>query len=78
MMARPRRWCGCAGDVPAGTDHVVFRFRGYGGYPALFALSGLTLAMAGAGPACVLYARRRRAEAGSGVDAEGVEDAAQT
>jgi hypothetical protein len=31
-------------DVPAGTDHVVFRFRGYDGYPELFALSGLTLA----------------------------------
>jgi hypothetical protein len=48
-------------DVPAGTDHVVFRFRGYGDYPALLALSGLTLAMAAAAPACVLYARRRRA-----------------
>jgi hypothetical protein len=31
-------------DVPAGTDRVVFRFRGYGDYPALLALSGLTLA----------------------------------
>jgi hypothetical protein len=27
------------------TDHVVFRFHGYGGYPALLALSGLTLAV---------------------------------
>jgi Bacterial membrane protein YfhO len=65
-------------DVPAGTDHVVFRFHGYGDYPALFALGGLTLVMAAAGPACVLYARRRRAAAASGVDAEGVEDTAQT
>jgi hypothetical protein len=44
-------------DVPAGTDHVTFRFDGYGDYPALLALSGLTLAMAAAAPAC---ARRRR------------------
>jgi len=51
-------------DVPAGTDHVVFRFHGYGGYPALLALSCLTLAMVAAGPVCVRYARRRR-------DAEG-------
>jgi hypothetical protein len=32
-------------DVPAGTDHVVFQFHGYGDYPALLALSGLVLAM---------------------------------
>jgi hypothetical protein len=44
-------------DVPAGTDHVVFRFHGYGGYLPLLALSGLTLAGAAAGPGC---ARRRR------------------
>jgi hypothetical protein len=47
-------------DVPAGTDHVVFRFHGYGDYPALLTLSGLTLAMVAVAPACVLYARRRR------------------
>jgi hypothetical protein len=47
-------------DVPAGTGHVVFRFHGYGGYPALFTLSGLTLAMIAAAPACGGYARRRR------------------
>ena len=64
-------------DVPAGTDHVLFRFRGYGGYPALFTLSGLTLVLAAVGPASVAYARRRRAAVRSGVDAEGVEDAAQ-
>lgn len=32
-------------DLPAGTDHVAFRFHGYGGYPWLLALSGLTLAL---------------------------------
>ena len=32
-------------DVPAGTDHVVFRFHGYGDYPELLSLSGLTLAL---------------------------------
>jgi Bacterial membrane protein YfhO len=64
-------------DVPAGTDHVLFRFRGYGGYPALFALSSLTLVLAAAWPAAAAYARRRRAAVRSGVDAEGVEDAAQ-
>jgi hypothetical protein len=47
-------------DVPAGTDHVVFRFHGYGDYPALLALSCLTLAMVAAAPVCVRYARRRR------------------
>jgi Bacterial membrane protein YfhO len=48
-------------DVPAGTDHVVFRFRGYGDYPELLALSGLTLAMVAVGPVCVRRVRRRRA-----------------
>jgi Bacterial membrane protein YfhO len=46
-------------DVSAGTDHVVFTFHGYGDYPELFALSGLALAMAAIGPACMGYARRR-------------------
>jgi hypothetical protein len=46
-------------DVPAGTDHVVFRFHGYGDYPALFALSGLTLAVIAVASACAWYARRR-------------------
>lgn len=46
-------------DVPAGTDHVVFAFHGYGDYPELLALSGLTLAIAAAGPACLRRARRR-------------------
>ena len=47
-------------DVPAGTDHVVFRFHGYGDYPELLALSGLTLAIAAAAPVCARRARRRR------------------
>jgi len=48
-------------DVPAGTDHVVFRFQGYGDYPELLALSGLTLAMVAAAPVCLRRAKRRRA-----------------
>jgi uncharacterized membrane protein YfhO len=51
-------------DVPAGTDRVVFRFHGYGDYPELLALSGLTLAMIALAPMCVPFARRRRASAG--------------
>src|ERR1700683_1921244 len=47
-------------DVPAGTDHVVFRYHGYGGYPALLSLSGPTLVVVARAPACVAYARRRR------------------
>jgi len=50
-------------DVPAGTDHVVFRFHGYGDYPELLALSCLTLAMVAVAPVCVRRARRRRASA---------------
>jgi hypothetical protein len=48
-------------DVPAGTSHVVFRFGGYGDYPELLVLSGLTLAMIAAAPLCARRARRRRA-----------------
>jgi hypothetical protein len=40
-------------DVPVGTDHVVFRFHGYGDYPPLLALSGLTLAMFALAPICL-------------------------
>jgi hypothetical protein len=43
-------------DVPAGTDHVVFRFHGYGDYPQLLVLSALALAMVAVAPLC---ARRR-------------------
>jgi uncharacterized membrane protein YfhO len=52
-------------DVPAGTDHVVFRFHGYGDYPELLALSGLTLAMVAVAPVCMRRVRRRRAPAGA-------------
>ena len=47
-------------NVPAGTDHIVFRFRGYSDYPELLALSGLTLAIIAFVPLCVRRARRRR------------------
>jgi hypothetical protein len=47
-------------EVPAGTDHVVFRYHGYGDYPELFTLGGLTLAAIAAGPAFLWLARRRR------------------
>ena len=40
-------------NVPAGTDHVVFRFHGYGDYPELLVLSGLTLAMVAVAPVCM-------------------------
>ena len=50
-------------DVPGGTDHIVFRFHGYGDYPELLALSGLTLAMVGIAPVCVRRARWRLASA---------------
>lgn len=47
-------------DVPAGTDHIVFRFDGYGDYPELLALSGLAFVMVGVAPACVRRARVAR------------------
>jgi len=46
-------------DLPAGTSHVVFRFHGYGDYPELLALSGLTLAGIALWPSWA-RARRRR------------------
>lgn len=46
-------------DVPAGTDHVVFRFDGYGDYPELLALSGLALAMVAVAPVCIRRVARR-------------------
>ena len=48
-------------DVPAGTEHVVFRFHGYGDYPWLLLLSGLTVALVAVAPVCVRRARWRRA-----------------
>jgi hypothetical protein len=56
--ACPRCWR--ARSACWGTDHIMFSFRGYGDYPDLFALSGLTLAIIAAVPACLWYARRRR------------------
>jgi hypothetical protein len=50
-------------DAPAGTDHIVFRFHGDDNYPALLALSGLTLAIIALAPICVRHARRCRASA---------------
>jgi uncharacterized membrane protein YfhO len=58
-------------DVPAGTDHVVFRYRGYGDYPALLTLSGLALAMVAAAPVYARRARRRRDAKGAPCAAEG-------
>jgi hypothetical protein len=52
-------------DVPAGTDRVVFRFHGYGDYPELLALSGLSLAIIAIAPVCLRRTRRRRASAGA-------------
>jgi membrane protein YfhO len=46
-------------DVPAGTDHVVFRFHGYGDYLELLALSALAVALVAVAPACL-----RRVSAG--------------
>jgi hypothetical protein len=61
-------------DVPAGTDDVVFRFHGYGDYPELLALSGLTLAMVAVAPLCVERARRRLDANGAPRAAEGRRD----
>ncbi len=47
-------------NVPQGTDHVVFRFRGYGDYPELLALCGLTLLMVAVAPLCLRHMRRGR------------------
>jgi len=57
-------------DVPAGTDHVVFRFHGYGDYAGLVALAGLTLTILAVSPARRLRvmlggaARQRRSPQG--------------
>jgi uncharacterized membrane protein YfhO len=52
-------------NVPAGTDHVVFRFRGYGDYPVLLALSGVVLAIIALAPMYVRRVKRRRAFTGA-------------
>jgi hypothetical protein len=48
-------------DLPAGTDHVVFGFHGYGDYPELLALSALTLVVLAVAPVCVRRASQTRA-----------------
>jgi hypothetical protein len=53
-------------DIPAGTDHVVFRYHGYDDYPELLALSALTLAIIALAP---VWVRRRRDRAGRAHDA---------
>jgi hypothetical protein len=45
-------------DLPAGTDHVTFRYDGYGDYSELLALSGLALVVVAAAPAFWRRARR--------------------
>ena len=60
-----------ATDVPAGTHTIGFRYRGYSGYPELFALCALTLA-AFAGADAV---RRRRVRSSSLGAADGVVEA---
>jgi Bacterial membrane protein YfhO len=39
-------------DVPPGTDHLVFRFHGYGEYLEVFVLSGLGLLLVGVVAIC--------------------------
>ena len=46
--------------LPAGTDHVVFRFHGYGDYWEVLALSGFALVVVAITPACLRRAERRR------------------
>jgi hypothetical protein len=60
-------------DVPAGTDHVAFQFHGYGDYPPLLALSGLTLAIAAVAPVCARRPRRCRDDKAAPHAAEGGE-----
>jgi hypothetical protein len=52
-------------NVPAGTDHVVFRFDGYGDYPVLLALSGVALAIIALAPMYLRRVKRRRAFPGA-------------
>ena len=52
-------------DVPSGTDHVAFHYHGYGDYPELLALGGLTLAIIALVPLGLRRARQRRAPAGT-------------
>ena len=47
-------------DVPAGTDHVVFRYRGYDRYPELLILAGLALIAIAIAPTWLLRRPRGR------------------
>ena len=47
-------------NVPAGTDHVVFRFHGYRDYPVLLALSVVILVIIAVAPVCVRHAKHVR------------------
>ncbi len=47
-------------DVPAGNDHVVFRYRGFSAYPELLGLAALTLVVLGVGAARRRSPGRRR------------------
>jgi hypothetical protein len=58
-------------DVPAGTSRVEFRYRGYGDYPALFALSALALAIVAVGPEVVGRSRWRPQPALEAADGRG-------
>jgi hypothetical protein len=49
-------------DVPAGTDHVVFRYVGYGDYPWWLALAAVTLLVIAGVP---VWRRRRRTREGA-------------
>jgi len=49
-------------DVPAGTDHVTFRFHGYGDYLELLVLSGLALAILAVAPICLRRVKRRKSQ----------------
>ena len=55
-------------DTPAGTDHVEFHYHGYGDYPELLALSGLTLILIALAPLRLRRAGQRRAPAGTDSD----------
>jgi hypothetical protein len=52
-------------DVPAGTSRVVFRFRGYGAYPELFAVSAASLLLLLVAPRGLRHAVSRRYATGT-------------
>jgi hypothetical protein len=52
-------------DIPAGTDHISFHYRGYHDYPELLALAALTFGVIALGPFGLQRMRRRRVPMGS-------------